>query len=133
MTVRLDTYPVFTSGCTFKPCWLGGADFGIVLGPQFFTFLEVFDEDSTALKNLYDLFGDADGAGDAKDARLSLVELASNLTIPKLQEALLPIGNLDLNRLDPSFNGDPASVPVAKLFNMLDTDGTVTPHRRRAG
>ena len=93
----------------------------------------MFDEDSTALKNLYDLFGDADGAGDAKDARLSLVELASNLTIPKLQEALLPIGNLDLNRLDPSFNGDPASVPVAKLFNMLDTDGTVTPHRRRAG
>jgi len=84
----------------------------------------VFDEDSTALKNLYDLFGDSDGAGDAKDAMLSLVEFASNVTIPKLQEALLPIGKLDLTRIDPSFDGDPASVPIAKLFNMLDTDGT---------
>ena len=59
-----------------------------------------------------------------RDAQLSLSEFQEHITIDKLEEAVAPIGKLDLTRLDKGFVGDHRQISIPVLFKMLDKVNT---------
>jgi len=73
---------------------------------------------TTNAHRLYDLFTIADSH--VRDAQLSLSEFKEHVTIDNLEEAVAPIGQLDLTRLDKGFVGDHRQISIPVLFKMLD-------------
>lgn len=80
-------------------------------------------EDSL-LPKMYKLFTAADdGKIDLADAGLTKEEFKAKLTVGRLQEALAPIGGLDLTRVDPKLkDAKGQKVDIARVFEVLDAD-----------
>lgn len=84
------------------------------------TYKEVVEDD--VLGKLYKLFSNADaGVVDVADAGLSAWEFEAGISVSQLEEALGPIGTLDLSKLNPEIQSTGAS--VGAIFKALDRNG----------